>query len=59
MGLSSDYLIWVIYVRGNFILLREPRKYLGRNRLTDGPCSYPMFGEMDESLQNFQGNVGS
>jgi len=53
MGLAPDDLKWVMYVRGNFMPLGERRKYLGRNRLRDGPYSCPMCGEMDESLYHF------
>ena len=56
MGLAPDDLKWVMYVRGNFMPLGERRKYLGRNRLRDGPYSCPMCGEMDESLQHFLGD---
>ena len=33
--------------------LEERRKYLGRNKLRDGPYSCPMCGEMDESWNHF------
>ena len=55
MGLAPDDFP-LIYVRGNVIPLGECRKYLGRNRLRDGPYSCPMCEEMDESLQHFLGD---
>jgi len=59
MGLAPDDLKRVMYVRENFMTLGERRKYLGKNRLRDGPYSCPMCGEMDESLHHFLGIVGS
>ena len=56
MGFAPYDLKWVMYVRGNFMLLGERRKYLGRNRSRDGPYGCPMCGEMDEPLHHFLGD---